>query len=43
MCEDNFRWDNIEITWKDDNIDYYVIINCPPYDAYYDPKKTIIF
>ena len=27
----------------DENIDYYVIINKPPSDAYYIPEKTIIF
>ena len=45
MCEDvaNFRWKDIEITWTDTNIDYYVIINSPPSNSFYEPSKTIIF
>lgn len=43
MCEKGYRWKNIEITWEDTNIDYYVIINFPPKDAFYIPEKTIIF
>ena len=44
MCEDNFIWKDIEITWENHNIDYYIIINYPQNaDNYYDPKKTIIF
>jgi len=37
------EWNDIEITWENTNIDYYVIINMPPKDEYYDPEKTIIF
>ena len=43
MCKIGYKWDNIEITWSDDNIDYYVIINKPLSNDYYDPKKTILF
>jgi GR25 family glycosyltransferase involved in LPS biosynthesis len=47
MCDnvELFRWKNIQMTWSNDNdeIDYYVIINSPPSNAYFDPKKTIIF
>ncbi len=43
MCENGFSWKNIDITWTDENIDYYVIINSPPRDSYYDPKRTIVF
>lgn len=40
----NFKeWSNIEITWENTNIDYYVIINMPPKDEYYNPEKTIVF
>jgi hypothetical protein len=42
MCEKNFNWKNIEITW-DNNIDYYVIINKPCNDEFYDAERTIIF
>jgi GR25 family glycosyltransferase involved in LPS biosynthesis/tetratricopeptide (TPR) repeat protein len=39
------EWSDIEITWENTNIDYYVIINMPSNDVdeYYDPKKTIVF
>lgn len=47
MCTDadKFMWNNIEITWDNDdnNIDYYVIINMPRAGEYYDPKRTIVF
>lgn len=43
MCENKFTWKNIEITWEDNFIDYYVIINYPPKDAFYIPEKTIVF
>lgn len=43
LCEDGYRWKNIEITWEDTNIDFYVIINYPQKDAFYIPSKTIIF
>ena len=42
MCYDNYVWDDIEITWEDTNIDYYVIINFPHTGDYYIPDKTII-
>jgi hypothetical protein len=37
------EWSDIEITWENTNIDYYVIINMPPKEEYYDPGKTIVF
>lgn len=45
MCEDGFTWKNYELVWTDDKsiVDYYVIINFPPKDTYFDPKKTIVF
>ena len=45
MCEDqvSFTWKNIQITWENENIDYYVIINKPQGNDYYDPNKTIVF
>ena len=47
MCEHGFgyKWKNYELVWTDvkEYIDYYVIINYPPKDAYYDPKRTIVF
>ena len=44
MCKDGYTWNNIEITWEDKDIDYYVIINKPSSDnEYYELSKTIIF
>ena len=43
MCQNGYRWKNIEITWENYNIDYWVIINKPSDNSYYDPKKTIVF
>jgi len=47
MCTDpdNFLWNNIQITSSNNpaEIDYYVIINMPPQNAYFDPAKTIVF
>jgi len=43
MCDDGYKWKNFEITWEDDNIDYYIIINFPQKNNFYIPGKTIIF
>jgi len=45
MCENNFKWNDYELVWTDvkEDIDYYVIINYPPENEYYDPKRTILF
>jgi GR25 family glycosyltransferase involved in LPS biosynthesis len=43
MSQGNYSWNNIQITWEDDDIDYYVIINKPQADAKFIPEKTIIF
>ena len=45
MCDnqESFSWKNIQITREDKDIDYYVIINYPNKNEYYDPKKTIVF
>jgi GR25 family glycosyltransferase involved in LPS biosynthesis len=43
MCEKDFQWKNIEITWENTFIDYYVIINMPLRNEYYNPSKTIVF
>ena len=43
MTQGNYIWNNIQITWEDDDIDYYVIINKPQADAKFVPEKTIIF
>ena len=44
MCKDNYSWNNIEITWDNNNIDYFVIINKPSNNnEYFIPEKTIVF
>jgi hypothetical protein len=43
MCKSNYSWNNIEITWENNNIDYYVIINYPLGNEHFIPEKTIIF
>lgn len=43
MSKGDYKWDNIEITWEDSDIDYYVIINKPKPEDFYIGEKTIIF
>jgi hypothetical protein len=46
MTKGDYKWNNIEITWEDSNIDFYVIINKPfqtENQEYYDASRTIIF
>jgi GR25 family glycosyltransferase involved in LPS biosynthesis len=50
MCLEGYKWKNIQITWEDHAIDYYVIINYPlqrtlPESASlaYVPERTILF
>jgi hypothetical protein len=43
MCKNRYKWNDIEITWRDDNIDFFVIINMPYSNEYYDPAKTLVF
>jgi GR25 family glycosyltransferase involved in LPS biosynthesis len=43
MSMGNGRWNNIRITYEDDDIDYFVIINRPQKGEFYIPSKTIVF
>ena len=43
MCKRGYSWNNIEIVWDNSEIDYWVIINKPCDNSYYDPKRTIVF
>lgn len=43
MCKGDFKWNNIEVTWEDTDIDFYVIINKPSFGEFYIPERTIIF
>ena len=42
LMQEKYRWNNLNFTWSDSDVDYYVIINKTEHQ-YYDPKKTIIF
>jgi len=43
MTKGDYTWNNIEVTWDDFNVDFYVIINRPNPNEYYNPFRTIIF
>jgi GR25 family glycosyltransferase involved in LPS biosynthesis len=38
-----YKWNDLEITWSDDDIDYYVIINKPRAGDKYVAEKSIIY
>jgi hypothetical protein len=42
MTQGNHRWGSLQLVW-DDHPSYWVIINRPPDNAQYDPKRTIVF
>ena len=37
-----YRWNNLELTWKDD-ADYFAIFQRPQNGDFYDPKRSIVF
>lgn len=48
MTKGDCRWNKLQITWEDTNIDYYVILNKPMdeyniHNNYYEPSRTIVF
>jgi hypothetical protein len=43
MSKGDYKWNDLEITWEDNDINYYVIINKPPSNAHYIPSKTIVY
>ena len=43
MTKGDYTWNNINFTWEDYNINYYIIINKPCDNSFYIPEKTIIF
>ena len=43
MSKGNCKWNNIQVVYDDNNIDYYVIINKPQPNDKYIPEKTIVF
>jgi GR25 family glycosyltransferase involved in LPS biosynthesis len=42
MCQYDFRYNYLEFTHEDHNIDYYVLINRPRPIDHYEPAKTIV-
>lgn len=43
MSKGNCKWNSIQVTHEDIDIDYYVIVNKPREGDYYIPEKTIVF
>ncbi len=43
MTKGDFVWNDIQITWEEEEPDYYVIINKPQAGAKFIPEKTIIY
>jgi GR25 family glycosyltransferase involved in LPS biosynthesis len=43
LFETQNSWKNIEFTYEDNDVDYYVIINYPYKGDYYEPSKSLIF
>lgn len=39
----NFSWNELQITWENDDIDFYVILNRPQKGAFFIPERTILF
>ncbi len=43
MTKGNYTWNDIEVTWANDNVDFYVIINKPTIgNEFYIPDRTIV-
>lgn len=43
MSKGNYQWNDLEITWEDKDVDFYVIINKPKPGDFFIPERTIIF
>ena len=43
MSQGQLRWNDIEITWEDRDVDFYVIVNRPWPGEVYMPGRTIVF
>jgi len=42
MSKGNCTWNNLQLVMNEP-IDFYVIINAPPANIFFDPKKTVLF
>jgi GR25 family glycosyltransferase involved in LPS biosynthesis len=43
MSKGNYTWNDIEVTWTNDNIDFFIIVNKPPPNEHYIAERTIVF
>jgi GR25 family glycosyltransferase involved in LPS biosynthesis/glycosyltransferase involved in cell wall biosynthesis len=43
MSQGEYRWNDIEVTWEDVDVDFFVIINTPWPGEWYVPERTIVF
>ena len=43
MSQGGYRWNDLEITWEDRDVDFYAIINKPSASEFFDPSRTIVF
>jgi GR25 family glycosyltransferase involved in LPS biosynthesis len=43
MSQGDYKWNNIQITYEDNDIDYYIIINKPQPNCKHITNKTIVF
>lgn len=42
MSQGYYTWGNMQVTWEDNDIDYYVIVNCTPDFEEFEESKTIV-
>ncbi len=43
MSQGRLRWNDIEVTWEDRAVDFYVIVNRPWPGEHYVPERSIVF
>jgi Glycosyltransferase family 25 (LPS biosynthesis protein) len=43
MTQGAFRWNDIEVTWRDEDVDYYAVINGQRSGEHAVPERTILF
>ena len=43
MTQGGFRWNDIEVTWRDEDVDYYAVINAQRPGDHAVPERTIMF
>ena len=43
MSQGNLRWNDLEVTWEDRDVDFFVVVNRPFPGERYVPERTIVF